>query len=72
MSLFKEPWVYWLDQCKCCKRQNKTDSCERNQKFMQTLSSMYKDYIGTCEFKCDYFEYDENKYQQINYGKDTK
>lgn len=64
MSLFNEPWIYWRDQCLCCKNANKTDSCKRNQKFMNKLLQLYNEYIGTCEFKCDYFDYDDEKYKK--------
>lgn len=59
-------WIYWYDQCKYCKNQNKTDSCERNQKFMRTLNNMYHNYLGTVDFKCDYFQIDEEKEKVIN------
>lgn len=74
MSLFKEPWIYWRDQCQCCSNNGKMEDCTRNQKFMLKLGKMYNEYIGTCEFKCDYFAYDEEKYKILmnRYGKDTK
>lgn len=64
--LFEDPWIYWPHQCDLCQNQGSKyfeKECERNQKFMEKLKNRYGEYLGTCEFKCDYFSFDEEKFK---------
>ena len=66
MVSFDNNPIFWGEQCQSCSNYNKTNVCERNQKFIEKLRSMYHEYIGICEFKCDCFKFDENKHKNIN------
>ena len=70
------PDIYWNEQCKYCKRYHEksantefgrsiNEDCQRNQAFMQKLKGMYNEYLGTLDFKCDYFILDEDKYNEF-------
>ena len=48
-------YIYWSDQCKYCSKAWSTEYCDRNQMFMEKLKGMYHEYLGSLEFKCDYF-----------------
>lgn len=54
-----EIFIYWPEQCKYCLKALNTTYCGKNQAFMKKLNSMYREYIGTVEFKCDYFSLDK-------------
>jgi hypothetical protein len=56
-----EPSIYWPEQCQFCLRALNTSHCDRNQAFMRKLDSMNREYLGTVEFKCDYFSVDKQK-----------
>lgn len=55
------PEIYWPEQCEYCYKALNTSHCVRNQGFMKKLQGMYKEYLGTVEFKCDYFSLDPAK-----------
>ena len=68
--------IYWSEQCKYCKRYYEkstnteynriiNEDCQRNQAFIQKLRGTYNDYLGTLDFKCDYFILDEDKYNEF-------
>lgn len=63
------PEIYWHEQCQYCQRSINTSHCNRNQNFMKKLKSMYNEYLGTVEFRCDYFHKDplkNNKECEVN------
>ena len=57
-------FIYWPEQCKYCSRSWTTEHCARNQSFMRKLNGMYQEYLGTVEFKCDYFVPDLDKIKE--------
>lgn len=57
-------WIYWSDQCKYCSKSWTTEYCVRNQMFMEKLKGMYHEYLGSLEFKCDYFTPDLDKIEE--------
>ena len=64
-NILDKGWIYWKDQCMYCKNKYRTDVCFRNMEFMKKLNSMWKEYIGTVNFKCDYFENNEEDYNVL-------
>lgn len=54
-------FIYWPEQCQYCSKSWTTEHCGRNQSFMRKLNGMYQEYLGSLEFKCDYFAPDEEK-----------
>lgn len=62
------PEIYWPEQCKFCLRALNTTYCDRNQAFMKKLDNMYHEYLGTVEFKCDYFSVDKKKLEESQRG----
>jgi hypothetical protein len=59
-------WIYWPEQCQYCSKSWTTEHCGRNQTFMRKLNGMYHEYLGSLEFKCDYFTPDEEKIKDKN------
>ena len=70
------PDIYWPEQCKYCKRLQIEDlnselgkiiskDCTRNKIFIEKLRGEYFDYLGTLDFRCDYFVLDEDKYNEF-------
>lgn len=57
-------YIYWSDQCKYCSKSWTTEPCVRNQMFMKKLKGMYHEYLGSLEFKCDYFIPDLDKIEE--------
>ena len=57
-------WIHWPEQCQCCSKSWTTEYCDRNQSFMKKLNGMYQEYLGTVEFKCDYFVPDLEKIKE--------
>lgn len=66
--MIDHPEIYWPEQCKFCLRALNTTYCDRNQAFMKKLDSMCHEYIGTVDFKCDYFSVDKNKLEKYQKG----
>lgn len=62
------PEIYWNEQCLYCLRALNTTYCDRNQVFMKKLDSMYNEYLGTVDFKCDYFSVDKKKLEKYQKG----
>lgn len=58
-----ETFIYWPEQCEYCSKSQTTEHCARNQSFMRKLNGMYHDYLGSLEFKCDYFTPNKEKIQ---------
>ena len=54
-------FIYWPEQCEYCSKSWTTEHCARNQSFMRKLKGMYQEYLGTLEFRCDYFTPDKEK-----------
>lgn len=54
-------FIYWPEQCEYCSKSRTTEHCTRNQSFMRKLNGMCYDYLGSLEFKCDYFTPDKEK-----------
>lgn len=54
-------FIYWPEQCKYCSKSWTSEHCARNQSFMRKLKGMYQEYLGSLEFKCDYFTPDFTK-----------
>ena len=54
-------FIHWPKQCDYCSKSWTTEHCARNQSFMRKLNGMYNDYLGSLEFKCDYFTPDKEK-----------
>lgn len=54
-------FIYWPEQCQYCSKSWTTEHCGRNQTFMRKLNGMYQEYLGSLEFKCDYFTPDKEK-----------
>lgn len=63
--MIDHPEIYWPEQCKFCLRALNTTYCDRNQAFMKKLNSMYHEYLGTVEFKCDYFSVDKREMEKL-------
>ena len=61
-------YIYWSDQCKYCSKSWTTKYCVRNQMFIDKLKGMYNEYLGSLEFKCDYFTPDLDKIEEQNKG----
>lgn len=67
----QEVWIYWPEQCKLCKgyffnSENKPCNRERTEEFINNLRQLEhhtKEVWGSLEFKCDYFNLDEEKYK---------
>ena len=57
-------WIYWSEQCKYCSKSWTTEYCDLNQMFMEKLKGMYHEYLGSLEFKCDYFTPDLDKIEE--------
>lgn len=64
--MIEHPEIHWTEQCDYCQKSINTTHCNKNQTFMQKLKSMYKEFIGTLEFKCDYFKLDERELKRRN------
>ena len=47
-----------------CSKSWTTEHCARNQSFMRKLNGMYQEYLGSLEFKCDYFTPDLDKIKE--------
>ena len=62
--MINNPNIYWPEQCKFCLRALNTTYCDKNQTFMKKLEGMYHEYVGTVEFKCDYFSVDKKKLEE--------
>lgn len=62
--LIEGTFIYWSEQCKYCKKSWTTEHCGRNQSFMRKLNGMYQEYLGSLEFKCDYFVPDLEKIKE--------
>ena len=54
-------FIHWPKQCEYCSKSWTTEHCARNQSFMRKLNGMYNEYLGSLEFKCDYFTPDKEK-----------
>ena len=54
-------WIHWPNQCEYCSKSWTTEHCDRNQSFMRKINGMYNEYLGSLEFKCDYFTPDKEK-----------
>lgn len=54
-------FIHWPKQCEYCSKSWTTEHCARNQSFMRKLNGMYNEYLGSLEFKCDYFTPDQEK-----------
>ena len=57
-------FIYWSEQCKYCSKSWTTEYCAKNQTFMRELNDMYNKYLGSLEFKCDYFTPDIDKIRE--------
>lgn len=54
-------FIYWPEQCQYCSKSWTSEHCARNQSFMRKINGMYNEYLGSLEFKCDYFTPDKDK-----------
>lgn len=54
-------FIHQSEQCQYCSKSWTTEHCARNQSFMRKLNGMYSEYLGSLEFKCDYFTPDKDK-----------
>ena len=59
-------FIYWPEQCQYCSKSWTTEYCDLNQSFMRKLKDigMYQEYLGSLEFKCDYFTPDLDKIKE--------
>lgn len=64
-------WIYWPNQCEYCKKSWTTEHCTKNQSFMQTLTNMNQEYLGSLHFTCDYFVPDEEKIEEVKQSQST-
>lgn len=64
-------WIYWPNQCEYCKKSWTTAHCAKNQSFMQTLTNMNQEYLGSLHFTCDYFVPDEEKIEEVKNSQST-
>jgi hypothetical protein len=62
--LIEGTFIYWPEQCQYCSKSWTTEHCARNQSFMRKLNGMYQEYLGSLEFKCDYFTPDLDKIKE--------
>lgn len=62
--LIEGTFIYWSEQCQYCSKSWTTEHCSRNQSFMRKLNGMYQEYLGSLEFKCDYFTPDLDKIKE--------
>lgn len=70
-------WIYWPEQCNFCKgyhflsENNKPCDKEKMKEFITKLLDLEhctKGVYGSLEFKCDYFNLDDEKYTEFVQG----
>lgn len=78
-------WIYWPEQCKYCMHRNENYTqqyratklgcdCEATHELINALQQVEhhaKGVYGSLDFKCDYFNLDEEAYMESNYNECT-
>lgn len=62
-------WIYWKEQCKYCSNSFSCVYKETVKDYINNLNSIvYPGIYGTLNWRCDYFVFDEKKYDKLNPG----
>ncbi len=62
-------WIYWKEQCQYCKNRINCEYIEKINNYINNLSQVDdKGCYGSLSFKCDYFIFDKELYNEKNPG----